>query len=67
MGCTSGFARVIGLAGVFLLAAGISACSKKPQQMAIGQEAGGPVANRKTRAIATPSFGSDPAWSPLIN
>ena len=44
MGCKSSSARVIGLAGVFLIAAGIAACSKKPQQMAIGQQAGGPVA-----------------------
>jgi peptidoglycan-associated lipoprotein len=43
MGCNNSTARVINLAGVFLLAAGIAACSKKPQQMAIGQEAGGPV------------------------
>jgi peptidoglycan-associated lipoprotein len=43
MGCKSSIARVTCLAGVFLLAAGMAACSKKPQQMAIGQEAGGPV------------------------
>lgn len=43
MGCKSSGARVISLAGVFLLVAGMAACSKKPQQMAIGQEAGGPV------------------------
>jgi peptidoglycan-associated lipoprotein len=43
MGCKSSIARVTCLAGVFLLAAGVAACSKKPQQMAIGQEAGGPV------------------------
>jgi len=49
MGCNNGIARVICLAGVFLLAAGISACSKKPQQMAIGQQAGGPVAPGTSR------------------
>lgn len=43
MGCNSSMTRVISLAGVFLLAAGMAACSKKPKQMAIGQEAGGPV------------------------
>ena len=37
------FARTIGLVGVFLIAAGISACSKKPQQMGLGEQAGGPV------------------------
>ncbi len=37
------YARAIGLAGVFVLAAGLAACSKKPQQMALGQQAGGPA------------------------
>lgn len=49
MGCNNSIARVTNLAGVFLLAAGIAACSKKPQQMAIGQEAGGPVAPGTSR------------------
>lgn len=43
MGCNKRITRVMNLAGVFLLAAGIAACSKKPKEMAIGQEAGGPV------------------------
>ena len=45
----SSSARAIGLAGVFVLAAGIAACSKKPQQMAIGQQAGGPAAPGTSR------------------
>ena len=49
MGCNNRMARVICLAGVFLLAVGISACSKKPQQMAIGEQAGGPVAPGTSR------------------
>lgn len=49
MGCTNSNARAISLAGVFLIAAGLAACSKKPQQMAIGQEAGGPVAPGTSR------------------
>lgn len=37
-------ARVTCLAGVFLFAAGMAACSKKPQQqMQLGQQSGGPV------------------------
>ncbi len=44
MGCESSMTRAFAVAGVFLFMAGIAACSKKPQQqMAIGQEAGGPV------------------------
>jgi len=43
MRCKNSIARVIGLAGVFLLAAGIAACSKKPQEMKLGQQAGGPA------------------------
>lgn len=43
MGYRNNMARVISLAGVFLFAAGMAACSKKPKQMAIGQETGGPV------------------------
>ncbi len=43
MGCRNSMTRVISLTGVFLLVAGMAACSKKPKQMAIGQEAGGPV------------------------
>ncbi len=35
--------RAICLAGVFVLAAGIAACSKKPQKMTLGQQAGGAV------------------------
>lgn len=38
-----GCARAIGLAGVFIIAAGLAACSKKPQQMALGQQADGAV------------------------
>lgn len=37
------YARAIGLAGVFIIAAGLAACSKKPQQMALGQQADGAV------------------------
>lgn len=43
MGCRYSNARAISLAGVFVLAVGIAACSKKPQQqMQLGQS-GGPV------------------------
>ncbi|MFQ5626617.1 MAG: peptidoglycan-associated lipoprotein Pal [Methyloligellaceae bacterium] len=45
----SSSARAIGLAGVFVLAAAIAACSKKPQQMALGQQAGGPAAPGTSR------------------
>ena len=45
----SSSARAISLAGVFVLAAGIAACSKKPQQMALGQQAGGPAAPGTSR------------------
>ena len=43
MRCKHSIARVIGVAGVFLLVASIAACSKKPQEMKLGQQAGGPV------------------------
>ena len=43
MGCKYSVARAGIMAGVFLLVAGMAACSKKPQQMTLGQ-AGGPVA-----------------------
>ncbi len=45
----NGCARAIGLVGVLVMAAGISACSKKPQQMALGQQAGGPISPGTSR------------------
>lgn len=40
----SSVARATCMAGVFLFAAGMAACSKKPQQqMQLGQQSGGPV------------------------
>lgn len=49
MRCSNSLARASVLAGVFLVAAGMAACSKKPQQMALGQQAGGPVTPGTTR------------------
>ncbi len=44
MRCENSWARAFAVAGVFLFAAGVAACSKKPQQnMAIGPSVGGPV------------------------
>ncbi|GBE42199.1 outer membrane lipoprotein Omp16 precursor [bacterium BMS3Bbin10] len=45
----NGYARTIGLVGVFLVAAGLAACSKKPQQMALGQQADGPISPGTSR------------------
>lgn len=44
MRCENSLTRAMKLAGVFLFVAGVAACSKKPQQMAIGHDAGGPIA-----------------------
>lgn len=42
-------ARAVGVACVFVLAAGLAACSKKPQKMALGQQAGGQLASGASR------------------
>lgn len=39
MRCQDGIFRACSVAGVFLLAAGVAACSKKPNQMQLGQAA----------------------------
>jgi len=55
MRCENSLTRAFALAGVFLIAAGMAACSKKPQQpqnMAIGQGLGGSAAPGSARDFA---------------